>query len=193
MRVAYDWSRDTWRRIYERAGAGGGSSQGRRGWVEGDSRDEPYRGRIGAAYQAAIEEDAQREDEDTAVRMDEADLWAGTRLGEPREGEWRGGWTDGGWREAYGSGGIWRVHTEAWRGGRRIRPSSRVPCSFFSPTIGGPPPPQRASMRCAIPPPGDGLLGPPVPTDCRAPSPGVLTPTCPAQERSSELQTDLAK
>merc|ERR1711983_211903 len=41
--------------------------------------------------------------------------------------------------------------------------SYRVPCSFFSRTI-GPPPPQRASMRCAIPPPGTAMLGPPVPT-----------------------------
>ncbi len=67
MRVAYDWSRETWRRIYAKEGEGEGPPRRRRGWVEGDSRDEQYRGRIGAAYQAEIEEAGWRKDEDEEV------------------------------------------------------------------------------------------------------------------------------
>ena len=66
---------------------GGGTT---RGWVTGDRRDIQYRGRIGAEYQAHMEEGEERVGEQVergAVRLSEKDLWSDTRLGNWRKGE----------------------------------------------------------------------------------------------------------
>ena len=123
LRVAYSWTQDTWRRIEAGAGEEQGTGMARRGWVEGDERDEIYRGRLGRAYQVEVEEGGREDTVDGAVQLSVADLWRETRIGEPREGIVCGAETEAGWREVYGRDGVWRVHREEWRGGRRIRPS----------------------------------------------------------------------
>ena len=84
MRVAYGWTKAVWMEIEARSACSSGS---RRGWVEGDERAVVYRDRIGVAYQAVIEEEGERdEQEDGAVLLSACDLWNETRLGEPTVG-----------------------------------------------------------------------------------------------------------
>ena len=51
--MAYGWTSKAWGRVMKE-GSDGGHDERRRGWVEGDSRDVCYRGRLGSAYQADV-------------------------------------------------------------------------------------------------------------------------------------------
>ena len=117
LRVAYGWTSKAWGRVMEE-GSDGGHDERRRGWVEGDSRDVCYRGRLGSAYQADVGSEAEvgGEAEDGSTRVMVADLWKETRLGEPRGEVWEAG-VGIGRRE---------IQRQEWRGGRRVRPSDRL-------------------------------------------------------------------
>ena len=102
MRVAYSWTKKTWAGILERTvGAGGSDGRVRRGWIQGDSLEVEYRGRLGEMYQVIVgEHGGTRSEEDGAVKVSDSDLWKETRLGAPV------------------AGGVWdRVQGQRIRGG----------------------------------------------------------------------------
>ena len=149
--MAYGWTKAAWHRVQEGedgdGGEGehpnGGHDERQRGWVEGDSRDVCYRGRLGSAYQADICSEAEvgGEAEDRSTRVAVADLWKETRLGEPGGEAWEAGMglgrqeiqrqdeegRVGTGREEAGEAAMTEGEEgggEArWRGGRRARPS----------------------------------------------------------------------
>ena len=96
-------------RTAEAGESDGGGNRVRRGWIQGDSLEVKYRGRLGELYQVIVGEyGGMRSEDDGAVRLSDSDLWKETRhivafrVGE-RDQHWR---SDG------------RLHA---RGGRRSK------------------------------------------------------------------------